>query len=328
MYVPVVEIAKGIFKISPPDSGHTAPPTNPFLVKGKERSLIAEPGLDGQVPAIADAVKACWVDIEKVEYVWLSHIHLYHSQGLSVVLKAFPKAKVLVHPRGAPHLIEPTRLMESTRQIFDVEDPAHPGVKKCYGPYLPVPANRVIATEDNQIIDLGGGKKLQIIHAPGHAPHHQGMLDLQTRALFAGDMAMLDLARERAHWDIRPPLFDLDKFLESLQRYKALNPSMLLSFRRGGVSHDPQQTLQWVEEDHVIIEKICRDGMQKKRSFKEIATDVEKYTIWVGARPEMPEGMEPAEYGLNTLFGMLAYVKKKHPELEMPSDASTKIRRG
>ncbi len=323
MYVPVTEIVRGIFRIGPIETGRIeangvpSGPTSPYLVLGKDRALIAEPGEDGQRPALLEGLRECNVDLKDIAYVWASHIHLHHVQGVPQLLKVLPNAKFLVHPRGAPHVIEPTRLIQSTIEVWG---------DKCYGKFEPIPREKVMPVDDNQIIDLGR-KQLQVIHAVGHAPHHMGLLDLETRALFSGDIAMLSLNQERAHSDIRPPLFDLDKFLDSVHRYQALDPKIMLSFRHGGVSHLPQQTLRWVEEDHLIIEKICEDGMRRNRSFKEIVQDMEKYAGWIGTRPPGREG-ETAEFAGGGLYGMINYVKRKHPELPMPADSTKRLRGG
>ncbi len=322
MYVPVTEIVKGIFRIGPIETGRIeangmpSGPTSPYLVVGKERALIAEPGEDGQRAALLEGLVECNVAPERIAYVWASHIHLHHVQGVPRLLKVLPNAKFLVHPRGAPHVIEPTRLIQSTIEVWG---------DKCYADFEPIPRERVMPVDDNQIIDLGG-KQLQIIHAVGHAPHHMGMLDLETRTLFSGDIAMLALNQERAHSDIRPPLFDLDKFLDSVHRYQALDPKMMLSFRHGGVCHEPQKTLRWVEEDHLIIEKICEDGMRKKKTFNQIVEDVDKYAGWIGSRPPGREA-ETVEFRTGGgLYGMLNFVKRKHPELSLPANSSQRMR--
>ncbi len=324
-HVPVTSVAKGIHRLGPLETGHRSGPTSPYVVVGNDRAMVAEPGQDGQVPGIIEGLKVLGVDIDAVEYVWASHIHLYHIQGLSVLLKELPKAKFLVHPRGAAHVIEPTRLMESTRQIWDVENTPEERGTKCYGPYLAIPREKVISVEDNQVIDLGG-KQMQIIYAPGHAPHHMGLFDRETRALFAGDGVMhAEAGRVRGHHDIRPPYFDLEKFLQTVARYRSLNPSMLLIHSRGGAYFSVEDTLRWAEEDHLAIERICRDGMKRGLSFKEIVQKVDEYSGAVGSQPSAERRGSP-EFSSGGLAGMFAYINRKDPSLELPKNLTRKMR--
>ncbi len=325
--VPVTQVAKGIHRIGPLTTGHTSHPTSPYLIVGKTKAMVCEPGQDGQVPGIIEAIEKCELERDQVEYVWASHIHLYHVQGLSVLLKELPKAKFLVHPRGAPHVIDTGRLMEQTREIWDVESPDKPGVKRCYGPMQPVPANRVTTVEDNQIIDLGG-KKVQIIFAPGHAPHHMALFDLETRALFPGDICMVPgPGKPRGGHDIRPPMFYLDQFLQTVQHYIDLKPSVLLTFGdRGGTVFNTEECLRWAIEDHLAIERMCRDGLQRKQSFHDIVRRVNEYMDAVGARPSRPRERDTPEFASGGLLGMLAHIRRKDPSLDLPPDITWKMR--
>ncbi len=313
MVTPVTQVAKGIFRIGPLETGHPSEATSPYLVLGNDRVMLCETGEDGQIPGIMDALAMCQIPVEKVAYTWTSHIHMHHIQSMPYLLKKLPNAKFLVHPRGVPHLIEPTRLIENTIEIFG---------DKCYGPFESIPKERIIAVEDNQVIDLGG-RQLDIIYAPGHAPHHMGLFDRQTRFLFAGDMGHLPGPMKlRARHDIRPPLFDLEKFVASARRFMALNPVAYVVFGPGGVNLEPMKTLQWEIDDMFAIEKICQEGMAKKQTFAEIARRVDEWELSVFKEPRPAGGGSGRQGGgQRMLVGMLAFVKRQHPELEMPADA-------
>ncbi|MBI4336255.1 MAG: MBL fold metallo-hydrolase [Chloroflexi bacterium] len=312
--VPITEVLPGIMRIGPVATGHPSAPTSPYLIIGNKRAIVIEPGEDGQVDPVVEAVKICGVDVNDVDYVWASHIHFHHIQGVPWLLKKLPKAKFLVHPRGAPHLIEPTRLIQSTIEVFG---------DKCYGPFEAIPKERVQAVEDNQVISVGG-RELQIIHAPGHAPHHMALFDRQTRALFYGDIAVLGTPGTwRGYHDVRPPLFDIDKFVETIHRYQALNPSIILTFTYGGVSHNPQQTLRWAEEDHLTIARICEQGMRQKLPIRDIYRQVAEYERSVGAAADVEAASNP-ERGSGGIMGLFAYLKRKYPELEMPVSPRTR----
>ncbi len=317
MVVPITEVAKGILRIGPLETGHPGDATSPYLLLGSKTAMVVEPGEDPQLPGVIDAIKACNVRLDGVGYVWASHIHFHHVQVLPKLLKQLPKAKFLVHPRGAPHLIEPTRLIQSTIEVWG---------DKCYGPFEAIPRDKVMPVEDNQTVDIGG-KVLQIIHAPGHAPHHMGLFDQQTKALWFGDTMVPGIpGNPRGHHDIRPPLFDIEKFIETLHRYQALKPSVILTFSAAGVSFSPEETLRYAEEDIRAIERICLEGMTQKQSYKEISKKVDAYEDGVGVRPTYPSRRSRSvEFSSAGLFGMINYLKRKHPELAMPSDATKEL---
>ncbi len=319
-HIPITQVAKGIARLGPLETGHRSGPTSPYIVFGKELAMIAEPGQDGQAPQIIEALKQCDISLDKVAYVWASHIHMYHVQGLSVLMAGLPKAKFLVHPRGAPHLVDVVRLMETTKPIWSIETTPQEKGTKCYGAMQPIPADRVQPVEDNQVFDLGE-KKVQIIWAPGHAPHHMGLFDLETRALFTGDTAMMGIpGRPRGHHDIRPPLFHVDNFVQTLQRYRALRPSVLLTHGMYGQSYTAEDTLRYCEEDIRAIERICREGMKQKRSFKQIVADVDEYVSKVGGRPTNVE--QRPEFTSGGLFGLINYLHRADPDLALPSGAT------
>jgi len=316
MVVPITEVVPGIMRIGPIATGHPSAPTSPFLVVGNKRAIVIEPGEDGQVDPIVEAVKTCGLDVGAVDYVWASHIHFHHIQGVPPLLKKLPNAKFLVHPRGAAHVIEPTRLIQSTIEVWG---------DKCYGPFEAIPKERVLSVDDGQVMDVGG-RQLEIIHAPGHAPHHMALFDIQTRALFYGDIAVLGTpGKWRGYHDVRPPLFDVDKFVETIHRYEALNPAIILTFTYGGVSHSPQETLRWAIQDHVAIAKICEDGMRQRLNVREVYRQVAEYEQKVGAAVDVEAASNP-ERGSGGIIGLFNFLKRKYPELELPADARPRMR--
>ncbi len=310
--IPITEVVKGIYKIGPLDTKMPTEATHPFLVVGEEQSAIVEPGEEGQIDELLEAIRQIGVPLERIAYVIGTHIHLHHVQGVPMLLPRLPQAKFVVHPQGAPHVIEPTRLVESTIQVWG----AH-----CYGPFPGVPKERVMTPADGQVLDLGN-REMQILYATGHAPHHMIIFDRNTRALFSGDLVSLSPGRLRGRPDILPPLFDVDKQIQSLRRAMALNPYVLLRFGHQGFSFSPEKTLRWAEEDYLAVERICLDGMRRKLTSPQIGEKVEEYYRAIGVGSVQETG-EPEILG-RAPFGMLAYIKRKHPELEMPAGASAR----
>ncbi len=325
MAVSINQVAQGIFRVGPLESagpgrrGHHTSYTSPYIVNGKDKAAVLEPGEDCQNAGTLEALQACGIDANKVAYIWTSHIHMHHIQAVPDLLKALPQSKFVLHPRGAPHVMEPTRLVQQSIEAWG---------DQCYGPFAPTPKERVLVVEDNQVLDLGG-KQLNILYAPGHAPHHMALFEPDTRVLWPGDIGMVHYpGGERGHHDIRPPYFDLEKFLDSIERLRALKPSMLLTFGNpGGPNFTPDKTLRYTAEDHLAIERICYEGLKRKQGFKDIVRKVEEYEDAVGANPGGSRRDSP-EFSSGGLSGMIAYVVRKHPELEMPADFSRRMRGG
>ncbi len=314
MVIPITQVAKGIFRIGPLDTRRLTAATGPYLIVGNERAMVVEPGEDEQVAELVQAIKDIGVGLDRVTYIWASHIHLHHIQGVPLLLEKLPKARVMVHPRAVPHLLDPTRLVESTIEAWG---------DRCYGPFRAIPKDRIMTLEDSQVVDLGG-RELENIWAPGHAPHHMALFDRSNRALFPGDLVtFLGYGRPRGRHDIRPPLFDMEKFVESANRFRKYKPSMLLVFGQFGGSLQPDDTLRWAIEDHLVLERICLDGMRQMQPFTEIARRVEEYEDKVQVR--MTAERETAASWTEGLFGLLAYLKRKYPDLELPADARPRM---
>ena len=308
--VPVVEAAKGIFRIGPLDTfTRETPATTPYVVVGDKHAAILEFGEVGQAPALLQAIRQIGVSFDRIAYIMASHIHLHHIGGVNFLLKEIPHAKLVIHQRGAPHVAEPTRLNASTLQVWG-ESSGCPQIS-------PVPMDSILPVSGGEVFDLGG-RELEIIETLGHAPHHISIFDRLSKVMFAGDAAgVLRMGSERCSPDIRPPLFEMEAAAESLQRLRAFNPSAIFLFGYGGVSHSPDKTLQWSEEDIRAVEAICREGMQQKLSNKVIGEKVRAYYRSVGITMEADGPQGGADRGMAPI-GMIAYVKKNHPELELP----------
>ena len=111
----------------------------------------------------------------------LTHVHLDHAGGAGQLMSCFPNARLTVHPRGARHMEDPSRLLAATVAIYGAEE-----ARRTYGEVLPVPRERVIETPEGATLRLAG-RELQFLDTPGHARHHVAVRDSKTRHIFAGD---------------------------------------------------------------------------------------------------------------------------------------------
>ncbi len=194
-----------------------------YLIRGSG-SILIESGTAASVATIRDSLGNL-----SPEYIFLTHVHLDHAGGAGHLAGAYPQAKIVVHERGCRHLVDPTRLIEGVRS-------ASPDLFPKYGEPIAVSEHQLLPVTGGEIFDLGKNVQLEVIAAPGHAPHHICLFERNSRTLFTGDAV--------GNWDnpvdvplTVPPRFDLDQGLETLQTLKRLRPSQLAFTHFGIANH-------------------------------------------------------------------------------------------
>ena len=196
--------------------------TAAYLIRSSRPALV-ETGAARSAQRVTDELAQLGIGPDDLATIVVTHIHLDHAGGVGDLAAAFPQAEVVVHERGARHLVDPARLMASARRVFgDVMD-------SVFGELLATPAHRVRALGDTGEVDLGDGRRLTSTYSPGHASHHVGLLDSETGDLYVGDAAGIyvpeaDLVRPATP----PPDFDLDLALASLTTFEHMAPARLL----------------------------------------------------------------------------------------------------
>jgi glyoxylase-like metal-dependent hydrolase (beta-lactamase superfamily II) len=151
------------------------------LIVHRGRAAFVDTGTALAVPHLLAALEAKGVARDAVDWVLLTHIHLDHAGGAGALLEQLPNARLAVHPRGAAHIADPARLIAATRQVYG--DAVY---ERLYGDIRPVPAGRLVVTEDGARLELAG-RRFEFVHTPGHALHHQAIVDPAAGAVFAGD---------------------------------------------------------------------------------------------------------------------------------------------
>ena len=152
-----------------------------YLLIEDGRAAFVDAGTNHSVPRLLAALEAAGLAPGAVDYVIATHVHLDHAGGVGLLMQQLPGARLVVHPHGAPHLIDPARLMAGARAVYgDAE------VARSYGDVIGVPAERVLATSDGMVLRLAG-RPLKFIDTPGHARHHHCIWDERSRGFFTGD---------------------------------------------------------------------------------------------------------------------------------------------
>jgi glyoxylase-like metal-dependent hydrolase (beta-lactamase superfamily II) len=185
--------------------------TGTFLLRGEKTALV-ETGPKSSVDRVLAGLEH--VGLESLDHIVVTHIHLDHAGAAGTLAKHYPAATVVVHPAGAPHLIDPTKLWLSAGRIYG-ED-----MERLWGGIDAVEPERIQVIADGETLDLGG-RSLRAIETPGHARHHHAFYDDETGIVFAGDALGVRLADVGSFRPATPPPeFDLEEAIRSIDRIK------------------------------------------------------------------------------------------------------------
>ncbi|HBN54507.1 MAG TPA: MBL fold metallo-hydrolase, partial [Stenotrophomonas sp.] len=137
-----------------------------YLLASGGRGAFIDCGTSHALPRLLAAVESAGLGVDAIDWLILTHVHLDHAGGAGALMQRLPNARLLVHPRGAPHMTDPARLVAGATAVYGEEEMA-----RSYGDIVPVAAERVVVAGDGHRLSLGG-RELLCIDTPGHARHH------------------------------------------------------------------------------------------------------------------------------------------------------------
>jgi glyoxylase-like metal-dependent hydrolase (beta-lactamase superfamily II) len=191
------------------------------------RAAFVDTGTNHSVPRLLAALDVLGIARDAVDYVILTHVHLDHAGGAGRLMQALPQARAVLHPRGAPHMIDPAKLIAGSKAVYGEDI-----YRELYGELVPIPAERVVTTQDGQRLSLAG-RELQFVHTPGHALHHHAIVDLAHRSIFTGDtfgLSYRELDTENGAFIVpttTPTQFDPEQLVASMDRLLGYEPQAL-----------------------------------------------------------------------------------------------------
>ena len=289
------EVAENIYLIDT-EEGSIPRLTAAYLVNEGRKALI-DAGCPNSASTILKGIQRLGVDPKEVSYIIITHIHLDHAGGAGTLVKEMPYAKVLVHPRGAKHLTDPTKLISSAMQVLSPEE------MERYGLMNPVNPENVEVVDDNAVIELSSQQRLKVVYTPGHAHHHLSLYEERNKGLFAGDAIGEYVAEvEFLFVDTPPPSFDLTLALESIEKVTQL-PLEILYFGHFGVSRKVEEILRvaqdklktWGEVIRQAMKNSAGDPVETLKEFvyaelEPIRGDGARHNIWAAWATESVAG--------------------------------------
>lgn len=210
------------------------------VVERAGRAAVIDTGTNFSVPLVLAALEGLGLAPGAVEWLFLTHVHLDHAGGTGTLAERLPNARVVVHPRGAAHLVDPSKLERATIAVYGQHL-----YSKLYGELVPVAAERVHETRDGETLQLAASEFL-VLHTPGHALHHQVLFDRDARAVFTGDtfgLSYRELDTEVGAFVVpttTPTQFDPEQLHASVRRIAELEPQAAYLTHFGRVEDVPR----------------------------------------------------------------------------------------
>lgn len=236
------------------------------------RVAFIDTGSNDSLPNVLAALDKVGLGRDAVDYVILTHIHLDHAGGAGALMREFPNARLVVHPRGSRHMAEPSKLVAGVTAVYGKEY-----VEAVYGDILPIAAERIIDAHEGLTLQLGG-RELLMIDTPGHAKHHICIVDKKANAIFSGDMFGLSYrefdvdGRQFILPTTSPTQFDPAEMRASIDRLLSYQPSAMYLTHYAQVHDVPARgaDLHRLLDRHVeLAEAHANDGETRHAAIKQ-----------------------------------------------------------
>ncbi|MGA2471254.1 MAG: MBL fold metallo-hydrolase [Solirubrobacteraceae bacterium] len=228
--------------------------------------VLVDPGPSSSLPALLEGLAGV-----RPRALALTHIHLDHAGGAGTLVARWPELEVWVHERGAPHLVDPERLLASATRLYGDE------MERLWGEVLPVPEANIHA--------LHGGEQIgpfEVAYTPGHASHHVSYWHADTRTAFVGDVAGVRI--EPLHYILAPtvpPDIDIERWHASIDVIRAWRPERL-ALTHFGVAADPDAHLDTLDMQLDRWAARARE-LEREQFGSELLADIEQHCGKAGA---------------------------------------------
>ena len=289
-----------------------------YLLTGADGLALVDVGSAATLDQLLAAIRATGHQPEDIKHILLTHIHLDHAGATGALLPYMPQARVYVHHIGAPHLINPEKLIVSASRIYGDK------MQTLWGEMLPVPEERITLLDDG-VETRVGERTLNALYTPGHAIHHVAFHDAAHAAIFSGDVAGVRLEDiDYVRPPTPPPDLNLEDWSASIERLRALRPETLYLPHFGPTAGSDRHFTELRERLYAWGDIVAR-GMREGKEDQRLADDLAAASDPDVARLASDKGADVAEeavqrYELATNYlmsaqGYMRYYKKVHPEV-------------
>lgn len=228
-----------------------------YILK-EEKTVIIDPGPTSSIPNLLLGLKEIGVELCDVFYIALTHIHVDHGGGIGTLLKSLPNAKIIAHPKGIPHLIDPAKLWAASKETLGF-------AAEMFGAPKPVPKNKIIVASEGMTLNLGEELNLKVVETPGHAAHNLSYYEHLNEGIFVGDSAGAFFAEFETVYPTTPPPFRPDVALISLEKLITLNPQNLYYAHFGNASNATKRLRDYAVQIRTWL-NITEEGIKKGQS--------------------------------------------------------------
>lgn len=225
------------------------------VLRGPDGVLLVDPGPTSCLPVLEQGLASLGATLADVRHVLLTHIHLDHAGAAGTIAARVPQARVFVHERGAPHLVDPAKLLASATRLYGDQ------MDVLWGRFEAVPAAQVTVLTGGERLDVAG-RPVRVAYTPGHAVHHVSYLDETTGVAFVGDTCGIRVVRDYTIAATPPPDIDLAAWRASLDTIEAWQPASLFLTHFGAVTGARAHIVHYREvlEDVAQVVKASLDG--------------------------------------------------------------------
>ena len=247
-----------------------------IYVIDQEQLTLIETGPSPSVSYIKEGLAQLGHKLSDVKNIIVTHIHLDHAGGAGLLLQVCPNAKIIVHPKGARHLIDPARLIHGAKMVYGER------FNGLFDPVLPVPKDRLLIKGEGDQLQIGPNCTLEFWDSPGHATHHLAIIDPLSNGIFTGDTAGIhyeQLAKEGIEFHIpstSPNQFDPILMQQSIKRMQQKEFSRAF-YGHYSMTKNPaaafSQTLDWLD----IFMTEAKNTAAAKESHIELAARLNKH---------------------------------------------------
>jgi len=248
------------------------------LIRSKDRLVIIDTGTRYSVDQVAKGIQSLGLSFDHVDLIVLTHIHLDHAGGAGELMDLCKNAKLVVHPRGARHMVDPSKLIAGATAVYGAEE-----FEKLYGDIKPIDADRVISPKDGEVINWSD-RPLTFIDTPGHASHHHCIIDTQTNSAFTGDTLGIAYRALRSNSEVfvmpttTPVQFDPDALHQSIDRVMSFSPTTLYLTHYSAITPTPAMIANLHEQidDYVML---TQQAAESDDFEKNLGTSIQEYLV-------------------------------------------------